>query len=113
MTRLLILLLSVFCVVSAYAGPKPKQRILPQTQAELKIFLIDSTWIADGKADHAYSFRENGIFEGTKSMPTYEVTGRRTVTIMWGAATKIPCLITEDCATMIEMAGARHTYVRK
>ena len=113
MIRFLILMISVFCVAFAPAAPKAKAKIIPQTQSELQLYLIDSTWIADGNADRVYTFRKNGVFEGTQSKPTFEVTGRRTVTITWGAKTKIPCLITEDCTTMIELAGAKHTYIRK
>jgi len=113
MNRLLILFFTLFCAVSLRAEPNPKQKPNPQTQTELQKFLINTTWMADGKADRSYTFRKNGIFEGKKSKPSFEVTGRRTVTISWGSQTKIPCLITEDCSTMIELAGARHTYVRK
>ena len=109
MNRLLLFLLTLFFAASTFAETKP----LPQTQAELQKFLLNTTWLSDGKADHPYTFRKSGIFEGKKSKPTFKVTGRRTVTISWGSDTKIPCLITEDCATMIELSGARHTYIRK
>ena len=93
--------------------PEEKQKPIPQTQEDLQKFLIGTTWVADGQADNPHSFLKNGTFAGKKLKPTYKVTGRRTVTIFWGSKTKIPCLITEDCSTMIELAGERHTFSRK
>ncbi|MEO7101348.1 MAG: hypothetical protein ABI162_18500 [Luteolibacter sp.] len=121
MTRLLLILFSGILSTLLHANPEEKQKLIPeekqksiqQTQEDLQKFLIGTTWIAEGESNNPHSFLKNGTFAGKKLKPTYTVTGRRTVNIFWGAKTKIPCLITEDCSTMIELAGERHTFSRK
>jgi hypothetical protein len=88
------------------------KKALPETREELAVYLIGTSWIVDGDPTKPATFRDRGIFESGRLKPRYLVTGRRSVTIIWSPKTKIPCIISEDCGSMIEMAGERHTFTR-
>lgn len=90
--------------------PRPSA---PETEAELAQFLPGTSWLGDGDASNPHVFSPNGKFESNKLKPSYVVTGRRTVTIVWAPHTKIPCHLNEDCSTMTELAGERHTFIRQ
>jgi hypothetical protein len=90
---------------------------LPDTEAELREFLIGNVWIAVGKEMVKYRFGDDGriVIEGKDPRPYYQVTGRRKVTVYWGA--KIGdqpnvCHVSEDCLAISEMTGNRNLFTR-
>ena len=94
-------------------GPSGK---LPQNESEFRDFMLRTTWInlTDPKA--RYEFKGDGkMFDGTKLIGYYQVTGRRKLVMYWGGGIGkggIECVFSEDCLAMSEQSGYRNVWTR-
>ena len=108
-------LLSILVYAALYApddalGQSP--RWVPEDAQQLFAVLVGTVWAADGKPEESYTFLSDGHFKGSVLQPTYTITGRRMLTMHWAPDTNIRCLLNEECSSMTELGGERHTFVR-
>ena len=90
----------------------PAPNPLPADAKTLQAFLGGTVWAIEGKPDTSHTFLADGHFKGPKNSPTYTITGRRTLTVHWNDALKIPCLFADDFGVMIELGGRRNIWTR-
>ena len=104
---------AAFAQVSPDAVADGNQK-LPTTEAELKAFLVRTVWTIGEKGKGEYRFFDDGVFKVAESPHRYIVTGKNSVTILWGGTAKggINCKFSDDFSQMVELSGARNIFYR-
>ena len=85
---------------------KPKR---PKTKEELQQYLLTTAW-TQNNGETVFRFYEKGVFGDKGSSNRYKITGKDTLTILWGGSGGIRCEVSRDLKEFRELNGARATF---
>jgi hypothetical protein len=86
--------------------------LTPTNSAQLRAFLVGTSWSVSRKASEARVFTEDGRFMAKEGSVSYSVVGPRRVNIVWSSNNRIDCDFNEDFSEMKELGGVGHIWKR-